>query len=238
MDAGGGSFPSQAYATQHLRAAHIAGLCLLVDVTTPRNPRYVGILALASCLILIGGWLARPRDLPQNPPAVPSDTELEQLARRTERRSLDSMAKYFAGVATDVDASVAFVRATQVSGIIWDEQRIVTPPIAGRNAARAASFAAASTEVDGQLAIWGPNLPLAAVAFDRKPELTPARRAPSLPQSGEWLVAVWRTDSAPAFAAGNFRQTLATACGVTPVDEVVSSLVVIGADAWRRTVRS
>jgi hypothetical protein len=62
---------------------------LLVDLTKPRNPRYVAALALVACLILIGGWLARPRDIPESPAPPPSETELEQLARRAERRSLD-----------------------------------------------------------------------------------------------------------------------------------------------------
>ncbi len=205
----------------------LPGLCWLVPITHQRNSRYVGLLALASCLILIGGWLARPRDRSTNPAPVPSETELEQLARRTERRSLDSMAKYFAGVARDVDASVARVNRLGVSGIVWDEWRVVTPPLPRGPGSRAVSVAAATGEVEAQPTVWGPNLPLAAVALTRKAALTPARRATSLPQSGEWLVAVWRTGTAPAFAAGNFRQTASTECGSTPVDEVVSSLVFV-----------
>ncbi|MEO7193112.1 MAG: PDZ domain-containing protein [Vicinamibacterales bacterium] len=139
------------------------------------------------------------------------------------------MAKYFARVANDVEPSVAYARRAQVSGIVWDEGRLVTSPIADSNAPLAFSVTTSSTEVDGHPAIWGPNLPLAAVGIDQKFLLTPVRRATSLPQSGEWVLAVWRTGLTSTFAAGNFRQTVSTDCGTTPVDEVVSSLVLVEA---------
>ncbi len=200
-----------------------ARLYLGVDVRPSRNSRYVGILALAATLILIAGWLARPRELPQSPAPIPSQTELEQLARRTERRSLDSMAKYFGAVARDVETSIARVRIAQATGIVWDDARIITAPIPARPT-RVDDGAATVYDVDGQPAIGSPNLPFAAVGFDRKVELTPAQRATSVPQSGEWLLAVWRTDSSPAFAPGSFRQTTSSTCGVTPIEEIVSSL--------------
>ena len=54
--------------------------------------------------------------------------------------------------------------------------------------------------------------------------MTPAHRAATVPGAGDWIVAVWRTDTAPAFAAGNFRQPTSLRCYDTPVQEMVSSL--------------
>jgi S1-C subfamily serine protease len=196
-----------------------------VDLTKPRSPWYVAALALASCLILVGGWLARPREIPQSPTPLPSETELEQLARRAERRSLDSMTNYFAGVARDVDSSIVRFPSARMSGIAWDEGLIVTAPLRDGRASGTISVATASGAAAAQPTLWGPQLPVTAFANPNGlAGLTPARRAASPPQPGDWIVAVWQTDNGRAFAAANFQQSAPTTCGLTPGREMVSSL--------------
>jgi serine protease DegQ len=196
-----------------------------MDAAHLRRPRYVATLSVIASLILIVGWLVRPRAIPQSPPSVPSEIELDQLARRAERRSLEGMSTYFARIARDVDPFLVYIPATNTTGIAWDETHIVAGPLAPAVQADriyvktpAAGFEAAPT-------ISGPNLPLAVfeVTGDVR-RLNVARRAAALPEAGQWIVALWRSNDAPAFAATNFRQSAATTCGLAPAREVVSNL--------------
>lgn len=209
-----------------------AALCLPVTSTQPRNSRYVTVLAVAACLILIGGWLARPREIPLSPPPLPSETEIQQLARRTQRRSLADMTSYFAGVARSAAASIAEIRPAGISGIVWNEQRIVTGSIDGGRIAGIVTVANASGEAGVRPTMWGPNLPVMAFANPDHGNgsdavglrsLTPPHRAESLAAAGDWVVAVWRTGADPAFAPGTFSQTASIMCGV-PAQEIVSTV--------------
>jgi S1-C subfamily serine protease len=176
-----------------------------------------------AALILAAGWLLRPRDVAQSPPAVPSESELQELARRTQRRALESMAGYFADLAATVRASVAYVPSAGTSGVAWDETRIVAGPIASPSytGTIVARTGAGERRV---AAITSRRLPLSILTVAPDPPKAIARRAASLPQPGEWMLAVWQTDRGPAFAAGNFRQVATTACGAAEVHEVVSTV--------------
>jgi serine protease DegQ len=204
-----------------------------VDSPTTRNSSYVSALAIAAGLILIGGWLARPRDIPQSPPPLPSETEIQQLAKRTERRSLKDMTNYFAGVAQNVAASIGRIRTASVSGIAWDDQRIITGPIQRGPVAAALTVASASGDAPMRPTMWGPNLPMMALArpdVGSAPDgaaprsMNPAHRAEFLPHPGDWIVAVWRTDTDPVFAAGTFSQMASAMCSVVSVQEIVSTI--------------
>ena len=182
------------------------------------------MLAVIACVILVGGWLARPRDVPQSSEPLLSDTELEQLFRRTERRSLESTTKYFAGVAREVAPSIAHVGRTGGSGMVWSPRRIITAPIQN-GAADTVAATAASDASTAHPDIWGPDVPLAALEVNALPAgLVQAKRATVLPHAGDWIVAAWSAGASAGFAAGNFRQSALTSCGRASVDEVVSSL--------------
>ncbi|MEO8522347.1 MAG: PDZ domain-containing protein [Acidobacteriota bacterium] len=202
-----------------------------MEDTRKPNPRYVAILAGAACVILAVGWLARPAEVAQHPVPLPSETELEQLARRAERRSLDSMTKYFAGAARDVESSIGRVRDARMSGIAWTDGVLVTGPLAGGPGAQApVAVAAPFGEAEARPDIVGPHLPLATLQGPAGlAGLVPVRRAERPPAAGDWMIAVWRTDTEPAFAAGNFRQLEAVACGVMTAQELGSSLSFTGA---------
>jgi len=209
----------------------LPGYACGVDVPKHRNPRYVAILALAACLILIGGWLAQPRDIPESPPPLPSDTELAQLARRAERRSLDSMSNYFAESAGQVGSSVVYIPGARTSGIVWNAGLIVTAPLRS-GAFEAVAVATKAAEGRAQTTVWGPHLPLTAVqSTGDLSGLVPARRLESPARPGEWVVAVWRTDREPAFAPGYFLQSAPVTCGVVAAREVVSSVALTRAMA-------
>ena len=194
-----------------------------MEVTPRRSPRYVAVLAVASGLVLIGGWLARPPDIAQAPPRVPSETELQELAHRAQRRSLESMTAYFADLATGVRPSFAYIPSARVSGIAWDQTQVVTGPIGVDREAQAVNVRTASGErrAEGTLSR---RLPLSILKVALDPPARVAHRAVSLPQTGDWIVTVWQTDRGPAFSPATFREPATTTCGGAEVHEVVSSV--------------
>jgi hypothetical protein len=188
------------------------------------SPRYVAILAVIASGILAVGWFARPREIPQSPPPVPSQTELQELARRTQRRSLETMTAYFADVASEVRRSLVSVQPAGVSGILWNETQVVTAPFLGEPGAT--MTIRAGDTVSSVVAVpASPRVPVSALNVPA-PLTGPgaAPRAASLPQSGDWVVAVWLTGETKAFAPANFRHSVTTTCGVVTVGEVMTSL--------------
>jgi len=195
-----------------------------VEQSIARSPKYIAILALVSSVILIVGWFARPREIPQSPPTLPSENDLMQLARRAERRSLDGMTTYFATTADQVQASLVRLPELAASGVAWDSGVILTSPLPPR-AARQYTVAWSSGPDVAQPAVWGPRLPLAALTVAAfPPGVSPARRADAPPAPGSWVLAIWHNDEARAFAAGTYLQSVPVTCGLARVEERVSSL--------------
>jgi hypothetical protein len=199
----------------------------VANVTEPRSSRYVAILAVTAGLILIFGWLLRPRDIPQSPPSVPSETELQELARRAQRRSLESTRAYFADVAADVYLSLGYIPSTGTSGIVWDDSHVVTGPMPIADRAAAVTVRTASGERSAEVTS-SRRLPLSHLEVTLGPPGRMPRRAASLPQVGDWILVVWQTDQAPAFAAANFRQIASTTCGIAHVQEFIASIPLTG----------
>ena len=194
-----------------------------MDVSKPRNNKYVIFLTLASCLILVVGWRARPGELSQSAPTLPSENELAQLGRRGERRSLESTTSYFASVADQVDSSVVYVPGAGASGVLWDASLIVTAPLQAD--AVVSPVGSRPNPVAEHVIVGGPHLPLAIIrAAEGQGGSSPAQLAPSAGEPGDWLVAVWRTERQRAFAATTFLQPAPVRCGVSQLEEVVSTL--------------
>jgi hypothetical protein len=198
------------------------GYSSLVEVTHRRSPLYIAVLAVAAGSILIVGWLVRPREIAQSPPPVPSETELQELARRAQRRSLESTTAYFAHLATDVRGSVAYIPSLATSGVIWNESHIVAGPIPIAAERRTIAVRTASGERPAE-AILSRRLPLSLLNIGSGASASVPHRAATSPHTGDWIVAVWQTDETPAFAAATFSQMATTTCGVAHVRELVSS---------------
>jgi hypothetical protein len=148
---------------------------------------------------------------------------LQELARRAQRRSLDSATQYFADLAADVGASLGYIPSLGTSGIVWDDSRVVSGPLAISNHAATLTVRTASGE-HGATGVSSPRLPLSVLEVSHRRPARTATRAASLPHTGEWVTAVWLTDRSPAFAAGNFRQTTRRNCGMAPVRELVTNI--------------
>ena len=91
-------------------------------------------------------------------------------------------------------------------------------------AAGGVSVALASTVSQTRLAVWGPNLPVAALRLVEPGNRIPARRTAEPALVGSWVVAVWRTEAGAAFAAGNFHQQAPMTCADVPVEQMSTSL--------------
>lgn len=189
-----------------------------------QRQKYIAVLALSACLILGGGWLLRPRDIPNSPAPLPTEGELAQLARRAERRSLDSMVTYFAVTAGDVESSVVYLPGAGTSGVVWGDGTIVTAPLLQREAGTV-TVQSRSGQDRGQPTIWGPRVPLAAVALgEGLAGVRTARADTSIPEPGTWVLAVWRAGRDRGFAPGTHLQSAPVTCGERRLQEVVSSL--------------
>ena len=189
-----------------------------------QRQQYIAVLTLAALLILGGGWLLRPRDIPNSPAPLPNESELALLARRAERRSLDSMATYFAVTAGDVESSIVYLPGPGTSGVVWGNGTIVTAPLL-QQAGGMVTVRSGFGQDRGEPTIWGPRVPLAAVALgEGLAGLRAASIATAIPEPGTWVLAVWRAGPDRGFAPGNYLQSVPATCGERRVQEVVSSL--------------
>jgi membrane-associated protease RseP (regulator of RpoE activity) len=195
-----------------------------VDLQQMQRRQYIAVLTLAALLILGGGWLFRPREIPSSPAPLPTESELATLARRAERRSLDSMATYFAVTAGDVASSIVYLPGVGTSGVVWGDGTIVTAPLL-QPAVGMVTVQSGFGQDRGEPTIWGPRVPLAAVALgDGLAGLRAASTATAVPEAGTWVLAVWRAGPDRGFAPGNYLQSVSSTCGERRVQEVVSSL--------------
>ncbi len=183
---------------------------------------YVTALALAAALILVGGWLARPRDQVHAPAPIPSEADLAQLARRAERRAIDDMNQFFARVAEDAAAAIVAITNPPVSAINWESRQVLAP---ARARASGAAYAAAVLDPATRIDVSGPALPFALVEWTVDGERSVARPTSRPSAAGDWVVAVWRTSQGPVWDPGHFRQRRPIPCGDIRLDELVTSLV-------------
>ena len=90
------------------------------------SPKYIAGLALAAAAILVVGLLLKPRQPTSQAPPPPSQVEMQRLARLAQRRSLDTMTEYFSDVAGDLAHRVVQVGAGTGSGILWENDLVLT----------------------------------------------------------------------------------------------------------------
>jgi hypothetical protein len=158
---------------------------------------------------------------------VPSDTELQQLARRAQRRALENTTAYFASLAEDVRSSLAVVTPGGMTGMVWDDHRIVTGPLPDASGPTVTTTAGKTTM---RRDVWSPRLPVTVLGAAARPGgATVARRDASLPGTGAWIAAVWLAQQTPAFVPAHFLQTTQTNCGVAAATEIVSTVSLVPA---------
>lgn len=185
------------------------------------NIRYIATLVVVAGLILVVGSLLRPRARSAEQ-ATPTDTDLARLSRLTERRSLESRIELFRQVAADVAASVVWLGETGSSGVVWGPNTVATARLAAKYPSPGALGGGdAAVRVTG--VEWTPLLPVAEVRMAGLRVPAPVRAADAM-ESGQPLVAVWRTAEGRAFAGAAFAGVTTTTCGDRSVREVVTTV--------------
>ena len=193
------------------------------------NRRYIVTLAAAAAGILVVGTLLRPGQQSLDDPLPgPSQAELSRLASLSQRRSVDSMAEYFATVAGSLEAHVVSLPSLDRSGIVWEPGLVLT----SRTEPRFPDAATVTTPVgDVGVAVVaaGLDLPVAALRISPVAGLTPPRRgAPRQRSRGEWTIALWWRDRQASFTPAHYFGTAPVRCGARTVDEVLTNV------AWTR----
>jgi hypothetical protein len=202
-------------------------------LTTPtsndaqHSPKYIASLALAAALILVVGFLLKPRKTTSETPPPPTQVEIQRLARLSERRALDTMTEHFSAVARDLSPRVLPVSASGGSGILWEPGLVVTP-------GSPAPDSLVVTTAEGHLltatrAVGGPHLPLAAYALPGESWLPAHRIEPAgPPAASEWVLAVWHDQGELTFAPGHYLETRPATCAELDVEEVLTSIALSG----------
>lgn len=189
-----------------------------------RNSRYIAILASVSAAILIAGALLRPApDTTTSAAPPPSETDLQRLARLSQRRSLESMTAYFSYVADGAARSLAFIPDAGVTGVAWGARTIIAPRI-DLASPEAATVIAAGMMHRARTDVRGPHLPIVALETTDAHALVEPPRGSAPAAAGDWLVALWQTASGRAFAPGTFLEIVPATCERRPVREMLTSL--------------
>jgi len=187
--------------------------------------RYRATLVAAAVLILVVGFALRPSDPASKTAPPPSQSEMRNLQRLSERQSLESMTRHFAGLAQEVATGLVRVGSPPVTGIVWNAGVVVTRSGGASEAGSVRLGTATGESLAGIRVVEGPGLPLAALEVGGLPAPV-THREPSDPElaAGQWLVAVWRGAESHLFAPGHFLEFRSTRCGELSVRELASSL--------------
>jgi len=187
-----------------------------------RKVKSVAVLAVVSALILMLGAILRPKSKLQDAP--PSEMDIARLTHLAQRRSFEDSSRFFAEIADGAARSIVYIPSTGGSGVIWGTESMVTArPESRFPPAFAVRTSNSETVADGTL--WTPNLPVAGARMNGDMAGAAARRSTGTPPSGDWVVAVWRTDGGRAFAPGHFQEASSVNCGDEASTEMRSTLV-------------
>ena len=191
-----------------------------------KNRRYIVTLAAGAAVILVVGSLLRPRQPSTDAPVpAPSQAELSRLSQLSQRRTLDSIAEYFAGVADDAGPGVVWLPSLSRSGLVWERGLVVT----ARTEWRFPDVATLSTpagDVGVSAVAAGPHLPIAALrSSDVQGLQPPRRRSAAFLAAGAWMLALWHSGGNVNFTPAHFLGTGEVRCAEQLVDEVLSNVV-------------
>ncbi|MEZ5290912.1 MAG: PDZ domain-containing protein [Vicinamibacterales bacterium] len=185
------------------------------------NVKYLTTLAVVAGLILAIGSVFRPRTGPSDQPP-PNDTDLARLARLTDRRTLESRMGFLGQVADGAAGAVVWLNASESSGVVWEDDTIATARLTPRYAPQA-TVRVDGTERRPTVTEWAPGLPVVEIRVAGLGASAPLRADEAL-ESGQPLVAVWRTARGRAFADGAFASITNATCGGHPVAEITTTL--------------
>ena len=98
---------------------------MTVPIQTDENShrKYVALLAVIAAAILGLGILLRPEKKPTQ--VTVSEAEKARLWKMTQKKSLEDMTAYFAGIAREAAAHLVWLDGAKSSGVIWNEEGLI-----------------------------------------------------------------------------------------------------------------
>jgi serine protease Do len=191
-----------------------------------RSPAYIAVLAVIAGSILMVGSLMKPASIDADPAVLPTQAESARLQRMAQRRSIESMAQYFAETASGAATHLVYLEGLGQTAVLWDtEGTLITSNTAALVpeelevlGARGATYRLRATPTP-------PESPVASLQAQEALEMSPAMHLPVTREYGEWLVLTWlRGPVENAFAPGLYLGFRAITCGGRPVQEVSLSV--------------
>jgi S1-C subfamily serine protease len=186
--------------------------------------KYIVLLALIAGGILGFGTMLKPAK--KSSPVAISEAEKVRLQRLTQRRSLDDMASYFAGIAGNAAQCLAWLDEIESTGIVLDGGRIVTAMPEKRFGRPVDIHAPGGNRTPLEPEGFSIDLSLATLRAPENSALAPAKT--TLPESlrtGMWIVQVSRSpEGRHIFTPGVYSGTVSAVCGETQFQEIQTSL--------------
>ena len=192
-----------------------------------RSPAYVAVLAVIAGSILMVGSLMKPSSIDPEPAVLPSQAESARLQSMAQRRSIESMAQYFAATASSAATHLVFLEDVGQTAIVWDaEGKLVTSNTTAALPSAFKVLGARGTTYELRALPAPPESPAASLHSETPLEMAAAKHDPSTwLEYGEWLVLTWLSGPVEsAFAPGLYLGPRAIACGGLPVQEVLLSV--------------
>jgi PDZ domain len=201
---------------------------------SPRDPRYLAVLALAAGLILLlGNWLRPVREAEEGAAQpLTSDSALLQLPRLTQRRSIEDRVEFVRQLVANLAPYTYRLGAAGQTAVLWNAATLVTARSAGYMPSPQTAAGAATDTLEASVTTAGPQLPLAILGSRlERPPLPLARLAATAYPEGSWALALWRSaDGSLAWAEGQYLRSGRTNCGDLMPAQTLTSTIALTED--------
>lgn len=196
---------------------------------SPRDPRYLAVLALiAGAILVLGNWL-RPVAGGEDGvgQVLPVESSLLQLPRLTQRRAIEDRVEFVTQSVFSLDRYIYRLARANQSAVLWNAATLATASATGRMPSRDEASGGSEIRLDASVTRAGPHLPLSLLGVRlERPPLPIRRVSASTAPEGSWVLAVWRgSDGALAWLEGQYLRTGPENCGDLVPAHTLSSTI-------------
>lgn len=201
---------------------------MTVPIQTDENShrKYVALLAVIAAAILGLGILLRPEKKPTQ--VTVSEAEKARLWKMTQKKSLEDMTAYFAGIAREAAAHLVWLDGAKSSGVIWNEEGLIvtTEPNGRLPQSLEVLSAGGAGKIRVEAAVSSQDLSVTALQAPQDAGLRAVQKgAGRILQAGAWVVQVsLRENGEYLFIPGVYSGTASASCGEFQYQEVGTNL--------------